>query len=336
MISPELMKYVVYLMIVLAFVNFGFAQAPARHPGIVLFEQAKFSEAVRSLENASKSKQHRSDADIWNYLGLAYLAKDKIKNARKAFEQSVKLNPTSSAARGNLAYAYLLSREVNKAMENAERAIQLDPKNPGAYHVRAIVNFWGHKLDPAEMDADSFINLDPGHPDGYILKVKVLLAKLAVMIGSGKTIKEERGFLKRAIETLEIGSAKVRGSRSAELKAELESLTVFYDYFSRDSSVTPAAGAAPNPSITPYRIISKPRPSYTDRARNAGVEGTIQVKVLLGTSGRVEYVLPLTRLGYGLDEQAIIAAKQITFEPKKKDGKPVPVVVTLEYSFSIY
>ena len=38
---------------------------------------------------------------------------------------------------------------------------------------------------------------------------------------------------------------------------------------------------------------------------------------------------------YGLDEQAVAAAKRWEFKPGTKDGKPVAVRVTLEMSFTL-
>ena len=53
-------------------------------------------------------------------------------------------------------------------------------------------------------------------------------------------------------------------------------------------------------------------------------------------SGKVEHVLVLTSLGYGLDEEAIKAARGIKYEPQTRDGKPVTTVKPVEYSFTIY
>ena len=87
---------------------------------------------------------------------------------------------------------------------------------------------------------------------------------------------------------------------------------------------------------TPYRIISKPRPNYTEAARTNQVTGSVLLKVTLLASGQVGSVTPVRRLPHGLTEQAIAAAKQIRFEPKKVNGVPVPVTVTLDYGFTIY
>lgn len=87
---------------------------------------------------------------------------------------------------------------------------------------------------------------------------------------------------------------------------------------------------------TPLKIISKPRAQYTDEARAQNVQGVVRLKITLLANGSVGSITPVNRLGYGLTEQAIAAARQIRFEPKKVNGVPQPSIVTFEYNFSIY
>lgn len=87
---------------------------------------------------------------------------------------------------------------------------------------------------------------------------------------------------------------------------------------------------------TPLRIISKPRPGYTDAARTNGVQGTLRLRVTLLANGQIGSITPVTRLPHGLTEQAIAAARQIRFEPKKVNGVAQSVIQTIEYSFSLY
>lgn len=94
--------------------------------------------------------------------------------------------------------------------------------------------------------------------------------------------------------------------------------------------------AAPKGVSTPIRIISKPRAGYTEAARINNVQGSVRVRVVLLANGQVGSVTPVTRLPHGLTEQAIAAAKQITFEPKKVNGVPIATTVTLDYGFNIY
>jgi len=91
-----------------------------------------------------------------------------------------------------------------------------------------------------------------------------------------------------------------------------------------------------DPGATPFYVISKPRASYTDEARRKKTKGSVTLKVPLLANGAVGKIEAVRSLENGLTEQAIAAAKKITFIPKTVNGTPVSSVVTFEYSFSIY
>ena len=63
--------------------------------------------------------------------------------------------------------------------------------------------------------------------------------------------------------------------------------------------------------------------------------GIVRLKVELLANGKVSTVTPLSTLPFGLTDEAIKAARQIKFEPKKVNGVPQNSTVTMEYSFSI-
>ena len=84
------------------------------------------------------------------------------------------------------------------------------------------------------------------------------------------------------------------------------------------------------------KITSKPRASYTDEARKNQVTGMVRLVVEFGADGKIKAILPVLGLPDGLTEMCIEAAKKIRFEPAWKNEKPVPVVTTIEYSFSVY
>ncbi len=85
-----------------------------------------------------------------------------------------------------------------------------------------------------------------------------------------------------------------------------------------------------------FRLIAKPKATYTDPARQNNVQGNVTLRVQLLASGQVGSITPVSRLPYGLTEQAIAAARQIKFEPARRDGVPVTTTVTFQYSFTIY
>jgi len=87
---------------------------------------------------------------------------------------------------------------------------------------------------------------------------------------------------------------------------------------------------------TPVKIISKPKAPYTDQARQNNVQGNVTLKITFLASGQIGGVTAVSRLPYGLTENAIAAAKQIKFEPKKINGVPQTTTMTFQYGFNIY
>src|SRR5436190_3513005 len=91
------------------------------------------------------------------------------------------------------------------------------------------------------------------------------------------------------------------------------------------------------PKVTePIKIISKPQARYTDATRQNNFTGQVQLRITFLASGQIGSVTAVSSLPYGLTEQAIAAAKQIRFEPAKRDGVPYTVTKTFQYGFNIY
>jgi TonB family protein len=84
------------------------------------------------------------------------------------------------------------------------------------------------------------------------------------------------------------------------------------------------------------RIISKPEPAYTEEARKNNITGTVVLRAVLASSGSVTNIVPVRGLPYGLTEKAIAAARQIRFEPARKDGHAVSQYIQIEYNFNMY
>jgi len=77
------------------------------------------------------------------------------------------------------------------------------------------------------------------------------------------------------------------------------------------------------------------RPTFTDEARAASIEGAVRVEITVDEKGNVIGVKVLRGLGYGLDEAAALAAKQMTFEPGTRCGKAAVVTLTTSMRFSL-
>jgi TonB family protein len=85
-----------------------------------------------------------------------------------------------------------------------------------------------------------------------------------------------------------------------------------------------------------YQILSKPEAQFTEEARKNNTQGTVRLRALLASSGRISDIRPLNQLPYGLTEKAIEAARKMEYKPAMKNGHPVSIYVVLEYGFNLY
>jgi TonB family protein len=316
---------------------FTFGQAGEREAAIKHYLDGNDLEAIIALEELLEQKKYAADAEVINYLGLAYQNAGEPKGARKMFEKAVKLQPSSAVYRANLAYVYLLGRQLNKSQSQAKKALELDPSSVPAHFVMGTADLWEGKPESALTAAEKILAGSPADPLGYVLKSDVLVAMLGNRVSAGSTVKRELDLLRQSVELLEEGVKNTSGRPNRTgLEQKLEGMRAFYAYYSRERPDPSAGPPAPEPGVTPVKILSKPRARYTDSARSAGVQGAIRLAVLLGANGTILHILKLKGLGYGLDEQAYNAARQIVFTPKMKDGVPVSTVAVFEYTFSIY
>ena len=93
----------------------------------------------------------------------------------------------------------------------------------------------------------------------------------------------------------------------------------------------------PPPGTTSgLKILSKPRPGYTDLARMYNIQGSVMLEVEFLASGEIGTVKALTQLPLGLTQSAIAAGKTISFQPAYENGAPVSVTKKIEYSYAIY
>jgi TonB family protein len=88
---------------------------------------------------------------------------------------------------------------------------------------------------------------------------------------------------------------------------------------------TPAAANIQSVATrTGPQVIYKPRPTYTDAATKAGVEGAISVRIHVSSTGAVTVLGLSNDLGYGLGQAAIRAAQATRFKPAMDaNGHPI-------------
>jgi TonB family protein len=85
--------------------------------------------------------------------------------------------------------------------------------------------------------------------------------------------------------------------------------------------------------VQAYEVTKMPLPvsqctgKYTEEAKQAGLEGTVILDIVVGEDGVVRDISVVQGLGQGLNEAAVRALKACRFTPGERDGKRVPVRV---------
>jgi protein TonB len=87
--------------------------------------------------------------------------------------------------------------------------------------------------------------------------------------------------------------------------------------------------------VSPPSVLSKVEPEYSEEARKAKWQGTVVLQLVVDEKGLPQQMKVLHSLGLGLDQKAMEAVAKWRFKPGMKDGKPVPVIATIEVNFRL-
>jgi len=302
---------------------------PELAPAVQLIRQGESKKALDLLKKAVK--KNKTDGEAWYYIGVVSLQLSDFKKATEAFQKAVETRPDLAAqAQAGYAYALVLRNKLDSATLAANKALAIEPKNVEALYTLAIVDLRKGNRNESIKKADEIIALKPDFAAAYLLKSQAFLSS-----GTSTTPfsvpKEERQLRYRnAADALEKYLQVETDPRvTAVWKEQLEALKA-HAGTSGDAIITGRE------VTTKARLISKPEPVYTQKARNERIVGTVILKCVFASDATVKYILIVQALPSGLTEQAIAAAKKIKFIPATRDGKPVSMWMQLEYNFNLY
>jgi len=88
--------------------------------------------------------------------------------------------------------------------------------------------------------------------------------------------------------------------------------------------------------VSAPRTLFAPDPEYSEEARKAKYQGTVVLQLIVGPEGKAHDIRIARSVGMGLDEKAMEAVQTWKFEPARKDGRAVAVLINVEVSFRLY
>lgn len=93
----------------------------------------------------------------------------------------------------------------------------------------------------------------------------------------------------------------------------------------------------PGNGVETPKLIREIKPQYTAQAMRAKIQGEVLLECVVqldGSVGNIKVVRSLDA-AFGLDQEAIKAARQWRFAPGTRHGEPVPVLVTIAIAFTL-
>jgi TonB family protein len=211
-----------------------------------------------------------------------------------------------------LGMTYWQEGKTSKALDQIESALQYRPDYPEAHYHLSIIHFKTRARTAAHKEIDLVIRQGLRSFDVYYLRGQIELADNR--FDQALTSFEEAA---RLLAPNDAGLARLREQIDA----------VRHIKESRSFELDPAYSRA--------QLSFFPQPRYTEEARKRAVQGSIRVAVFVSEEGKVISAIVLLGLGYGLDEEAVKAARQLTFKPATKSGEPVSFWQMVEVEFHL-
>jgi protein TonB len=93
----------------------------------------------------------------------------------------------------------------------------------------------------------------------------------------------------------------------------------------------------PGNGVTLPRVIREVKPQYTSDAMRAKIQGAVLLQCVVRPDGSISDVQVVRSLDptFGLDQEAMKAARQWRFAPGTRMGQPVSVQITIELTFTL-
>jgi TonB family protein len=120
-------------------------------------------------------------------------------------------------------------------------------------------------------------------------------------------------------------SAHAAGDSSSKVSADTPATIPDDEAFAAYQRVTK--------DMKPPKATHSPDPEYPELPAYTEPNGIVDMLVGINTKGRVELVHVLRASNEAFQNSAVSTVKTWKFSPAKKDGKPVPVQVTVEMKF---
>jgi TonB family protein len=277
--------------------------------GRKLYRQGQTERAIDELYTALSVQETHFEAQM--------LLARSLLDAKRPREAVGMLRGVDALERGKVYYhkmlgqAYYLSNRLREASQSLNYAIaEASRPDPELHYYLGMVELRRGNAPTAIREAKRALELSPRYAPA-----RKLLSDAYLNNKESAQAAHELALYLRSVRNREEASA---------LRKRLKAI---------DSLSQARPEKAVENTFIPPQIHGVPRATYTEEARRNRIEGKVKVEVLLGGDGLIRQVIVAQGLGFGLDEQAVIAAKGIEYTPGMNNDKPVSVWMGVYFLF---
>lgn len=243
------------------------------------------------------------------------IKKKDYKAAEKKLKQAISAKPDLAEAHLLLGVVYRFKAKPNDALKHVNEAIRLRPEYADAHCILGLLHYDKGDKGSAYREILTGVSQGARYPNIYIMKAQLELFR-----------REYELALVSYEEALKLSQAE----EAARIKSYVDALRSYLEFKKTTSQMI--IGDPNNKRPIP---LNRPRPNYTEKARQVGIQGVIRAVVRVEETGKPGAVLVLSGLGYGLDQAAEKAVKQMRFSPAIIDGKPAAFWIPVEVEFQL-
>jgi TonB family protein len=169
----------------------------------------------------------------------------------------------------------------------------------------------------------------PDYADRLMAVARQVSARSAI---TGVAMVRKPALTSRIAAILDIARTRTSASAGARMAVALAAIALLVPLsaFQNRPIYHVGVDGVTAPSVT-YRAT----PSYTPEAKEARIQGTVTLTLVVNSMGRADDIQVSRSLDPGLDANAVGAVSQWLFKPGTKDGQPVDVAVTIEINFKL-
>ena len=261
---------------------------------------------------APAMQQARETAEQHLKQGQAAYNAGQYAKAREELKRALKLDKQMAEAYLWIGMTCGNEGKILEAIDNVKQAIKLRSPYPDAHYTLSVLYFGMRRVAQARAEVDLAISQDANFANAYYLK-----GKLEIL---GEHYKDALAAFEQALRL-----APAIETTLPTLPTQMTALREWVAFRARKD----------DPAYKQAEATNSPAPRYTDQARAARIQGAVHLAVLIDETGSITATVMFLGLGYGLDEEALRAARKVKFKPATINGKPVPFWQMMAVEFNL-